>query len=106
MTPVISQLPLAITRVDVASYVYTLALVYAALIFIRILLSWFPRIPYNRWLNAFLEFVTEVTDPYLNLFRRFLPLVRVGPGAIDLSPMIATIVLLAVASVVANLIHG
>jgi YggT family protein len=96
---------LAIDRTDVASYVYTLALVYAVLIFIRILLSWF-RLPYHRWLNAFLEFVTEVTDPYLNLFRRFLPLVRIGPGALDLSPMIATIVLLLVAGIVAGLIHG
>ena len=96
---------LAITRVDVAQYVYTLAVVYVVLIFIRILLSWF-RLPYNRWLNVFLEFVTEVTDPYLNLFRRFLPLVRIGPGAVDLSPMIATIVLLIVASLVAGLIHG
>jgi YggT family protein len=96
---------LAITRNDVARYVYTLALVYAVLIFIRILLSWF-RLPYYRWLNAFLEFVTDVTDPYLNLWRRFLPLVRLGPGAIDLSPMIGTIVLLLVAGIVSGLIAG
>ena len=95
----------AITRSDVARYVYTLALVYAVLIFIRILLSWF-RLPYNRWLSRFIEFVTEVTDPYLNLWRRFLPLVRVGPGAIDLSPMIGTIVLLLVAGIVSGLIAG
>src|SRR5437763_10921941 len=96
---------LATTRDDVARYVYTFALVYAALIFIRILLSWF-RLPYYRWLSAFLGFVTEVTDPYLNLWRRFLPLVRLGPGAIDLSPMIGTIVLLLAAGVVSNLIAG
>jgi YggT family protein len=96
---------LAISRVDIASYVYTLALVYAVLIFIRILLSWF-RLPYNRWLNAFLEFVTEVTDPYLNLWRRVLPMARIGPAALDLSPMVGTIVLLLVASIVAGIIHG
>ena len=95
----------AITRSDVGRYVYTLALVYAVLIFIRILLSWF-RLPYSRWLNVFLEFVTDVTDPYLNLWRRFLPLVRIGPGAIDLSPMVATIVLLLVAGIVSSLIAG
>ena len=97
---------LAITRADVAGYVYTLAIVYVVLIFIRILLSWIPRLPYNRWLNAGVEFVTTTTDPYLNLFRRFMPLVRIGPGAIDLSPMIATIVLLVLATVVYNVIHG
>jgi YggT family protein len=95
----------AITRHDIGRYVYTLALVYAVLIFIRILLSWF-RLPYSRPLNIFLEFVTEVTDPYLNLWRRFLPLVRLGPGAIDLSPMVATIVLLLVAGIVSSLIAG
>ena len=96
----------AIDRDDVARYVYTFALVFAVLIFIRILLSWFPRLPYNRWLNVFLDFVTQTTDPYLNLFRRFMPLVRIGPGALDLSPMVATIVLLFVASIAVNLIRG
>ena len=95
----------AITRKDLGNYVYTLALVYAVLIFIRILLSWF-RLPYSRWLNAVVEFITEVTDPYLNLWRRVLPLVRLGPGAIDLSPMVGTIVLLLVAGIVSGLIAG
>jgi YggT family protein len=97
---------LAITRGDVADYVNTLALVYIVLIFIRILLSWIPRIPYNRYLAAFLKFVTDVTDPYLNLFRRFLPPVRMGPGALDLSPIVATLVLILVSSLVAGLIRG
>jgi YggT family protein len=97
---------LAITRDDVAQFVYTLAIVYVVLIFIRILMSWLPRIPYNRLLNGFLEFVTETTDPWLNLFRRFVPMVRVGPGALDLSPMIATIVLLLLASIATSLIRG
>ena len=29
--------------------------------------------PYNRFLAAFLKFVSDVTNPYLNLFRRILP---------------------------------
>src|SRR3954464_12845544 len=96
---------LAITRDDVARYVYTLALVYAVIIFIRILLSWF-RLPYSRWLNVIVEFVTEVTDPYLNLWRRILPMVKLGPGAIALGPMVGTIVLLLAAGIVSNLIAG
>jgi YggT family protein len=97
---------LAVTRDDVADYVNTLALVYLVLIFIRIILTWIPRIPYNRWLNAFLKFVTDVTDPYLNLFRRILPPVRMGPGALDLSPIVATFVLIIVSSIVTGLIRG
>jgi YggT family protein len=97
---------LAVTRTDVADYIQTLALVYLVLIFIRIILSWIPRIPYNRWLMAVVKFVSDVTDPYLNLFRRILPPVRMGPGALDLSPIVATFVLIIVSSVVANLIRG
>jgi YggT family protein len=97
---------LALTRGDVADYVETLALVYLVLIFIRILISWIPRMPYNRWLSMFLTFVTDVTDPYLNLFRRFIPPLRVGPGALDLSPIIGTFVLLIVSGLVAGLIRG
>ena len=94
------------TRGDIADYVRTLALVYLVLIFIRIILSWIPRVPYNRVLNGFLKFVTDVTDPYLNLFRRILPPVRIGPGALDLSPIVGTFVLIIVSSLVAGLIEG
>jgi YggT family protein len=97
---------LAVTRADVADYVTTLALVYLVLIFIRIIMSWIPRMPYNRYLAAVLNFVSDVTDPYLNLFRRFLPPVRLGPGALDLSPIVATFVLIILSSIVANLIRG
>jgi YggT family protein len=97
---------LAVTRGDVADYVEILALVYLVFIFIRIIMSWIPRIPYNRFLSAVLNFVSDVTDPYLNLFRRFLPPVRLGPGALDLSPIVATFVLIIVSSIVANIIRG
>ena len=96
---------LAITRTDVADYINTLVLVYLVLIFIRILTSWIPRMPYNRYLAAFLKFVTDVTDPYLNIFRRILPPVRMGPGALDLSPIVATFVLIIVSSIVVGLIR-
>ena len=97
---------LAITRGDVAHYVSTLTLVYLVLIFIRIIMSWIPRMPYNRYLSAFLKFVTDVTDPYLNLFRRILRPVRIGPGALDLSPIVATFVLIIVSAIVESAIRG
>jgi YggT family protein len=95
---------LAITRNDVADYVDTLILIYLILIFIRIILTWIPRIPYNPVLNAVIKFVTDVTDPYLNLFRRILPPVRLGPGAIDLSPIVATFVLIIARGILVGLI--
>lgn len=90
------MIPVALTRFDVARYVETLVVLYIVLIFIRVIVSFLPRIPYNPALRGFLDFVESVTDPYLNLFRRFLPLVRIGPGAIDLTPMVATIALVVV----------
>jgi uncharacterized protein YggT (Ycf19 family) len=93
-------------RGDVAHYVSTLVLVYSILIFIRILLTWAPRVPYNRFLAAAIAFVTDVVDPYLNLFRRFLPPVRIGPGSLDLSPIVGLVVLQLVGGLVVGLIRG
>ena len=97
---------LAITRVDIAHYVSTLITVYVVLIFMRILMSWFTRIPYNRYLDMVLRFVAEVTDPFLNIFRRFIPPLRLGPGALDLSPIVAVLVLSIVGGIVVRLIEG
>jgi YggT family protein len=83
-----------------------LFLVYLILIFVRILLSWIPRIPYNPTLSAVIGFINDVTNPYLNLFRRFLPPVGGGGFALDLSPIIATIVLLIARAIVVGAIRG
>lgn len=96
----------AIGRDDVAHYVSTLLTIYIVLIFIRILMSWFTRIPYNRYLAAVLKFVSEVTDPFLNIFRRVIPTVRIGPGALDLSPIVAVLVLSIVGGIVVRAISG
>ena len=74
----------AIGRGDVADYVEALFLVYIILIFIHVLLTWVPRMPYNRSLRAVLDFVEETTDPYLNLFRRFMP--PLGGGGLRARP--------------------
>ena len=95
----------AVSRSDVANYVDALFLVYLILIFVRILLSWIPRIPYNPVLSAVINFVHEVTDPYLNLFRRVLPPVGGGGFALDLSPIIAVIVLIIVRAIVVGAIE-
>jgi YggT family protein len=98
--------PLAIDRGDVANYVDTSVVVYFVLIFIRILMSWLPTLPYSRWLDVVLTFVRDVTDPYLNLFRRFIPMLRIGGGGLDLSPMVAMIVLFLIGGLISRLIRG
>ncbi len=100
------MIALALTRGDVADYVNALFIVYIILIFANILISWLPRVPYNRGLRAVLDFVSETTNPYLNLFRRFLPPIGGGGFALDLSPMIGIIVLFVLQAVVVGLISG
>ena len=95
----------AFDRRDIANYVDALFLVYIILIFARILLSWIPRIPYNPVLSAVIGFIQDVTNPYLNLFRRFLPPVGGGGFALDLSPIIATLVLIIARAIIVGAIQ-
>jgi YggT family protein len=100
------MLAAALTRVDIANYVNALFEVYILLIFVYILFnllfSFGVRLPYSRWSDALLNFLRDVCEPYLNLFRRFIPPL----GMIDITPMIAIIVLYIVRTIVVNAISG
>jgi YggT family protein len=95
-----------VTRVDVANYVNAVFEVYIFFIFVYILLnilfSFGMRVPYARWSDALLNFLRDVCEPYLRIFRRFIPPL----GMVDLSPMIAIIVLYVVDRIVTNAIAG
>jgi YggT family protein len=79
----------------IQSFVNVLFLVYLICIFAYIITSWIP-LPYNVWLNRVQRFLYDVVDPYLRLFRRFIPQLSVGGLGLDLSPIVAIIVLYAV----------
>ncbi len=100
------MIPLALDRGDVADYVQALFVVYFILIFANILISFVPRMPYRPWLRSVLDFITETTNPYLNLFRRFMRPVGGGGFALDLAPMIGIIVLFVLEAIVVGLIRG
>lgn len=55
--------------------------VYTVMLFARIIGSWVPELQQYK---AF-QFIAYYTDPYLNLFRRFIPPL----GMIDISPIVA-----------------
>lgn len=55
--------------------------IYFIMLMIRILGSWIPELMGTR----FMLFISFYTDPYLNLFRRFIPPI----GMVDISPIIA-----------------
>ncbi len=83
-----------VTFVDVFLWVYVL------LLFAYILTSWI-RLPYQPWLNRVQRFLYDVCDPYLRIFRRFIP--PVGP--LDLSPMVAIFALLIIKNVLVSLLQ-
>jgi YggT family protein len=60
--------------------------IYFVLLIIRVLLSWFPNV---NWYDPPFSIVSQLTDPYLNIFRSFIPPL----GGIDLSPMLAILLL-------------
>ena len=73
-------------------FVYVLYLVYLICIIAYIITSWIP-LPYNVTLNRIQRFLYDIVDPYLRLFRRFIPMLRIGGAGLDLSPIVAIIVL-------------
>jgi YggT family protein len=93
-----------LASISVADYVDALFVVYLILLLLNVLTSFIPRMPYYPWLRAVLDFITESTDPYLNLFRRVLKPVGGGGMAIDFSPMLAIIVLLLARGIVVDVI--
>jgi len=93
LATIIGFLPLALSKSDIATYVSALFVVYTILILLNILISFVPRMPYSPWLRAVLDFITESTDPYLNIFRSFMRPIGGGGFAFDLSPILALIVL-------------
>ena len=94
-------MPLADAVTTAQEFVHTLFLVYLLLILAYIITSWIP-LPYNVWLNRVQRFLYDVVDPYLRLFRRFLPQLRMGGLGLDLSPVLAILVLFAVERVIVS----
>jgi YggT family protein len=96
----------ATVRTQIASYINTLAGVYVLVIFAYIISTWIfsfgVRVPYNRFSSALLGFLRDVSEPYLRIFRRFLP----SFGGLDLSPIVAIFVLYAVARIISSAVHG
>ncbi len=97
---------LASARTDVASFLATLIYVYILVIFlyivIQMLFSVGIRPPYSRWTDIVLDFLREVSEPFLRIFRRFLP----RTGGLDLSPMLAILTLYVIREVVVLRIIG
>ncbi|MFB2982527.1 YggT family protein [Microseira sp. BLCC-F43] len=70
--------------------------IYSVLLIIRILLTWFPNV---NWYDPPFSILAQLTDPYLNIFRSFIPPL----GGMDFSPILAILLLNLVSSLLASL---
>lgn len=70
----------------IATTLATFLQIYFVLLIVRILLSWFPNV---NWYDPPFSILSQLTDPYLNIFRSFIPPL----GGIDFSPILAILVL-------------
>ena len=80
-------------RHQIAGFLGALLDVYTLIIFASIIVSWIfsfgVRVPYSRPVNAVLDFLRDVTNPFLRIFRRL----GLQFGPIDFSPIVAILVL-------------
>jgi YggT family protein len=81
----------------IQSFVSVFIWVYTLLIFFYIITSWI-QVPYS--LSGVQRFLRDVCEPYLRIFRRVLP--PLGP--LDLSPIVAIIVLVAIERLLATVV--
>jgi len=98
---------LATARTEIADILSSILYVYGIIIFlyivVQLLFNAGIRPPYSRTSNAILQFLRDVCEPYLRLFRRLIP----GMGAWDFSPVLALLTLYVVNRVIVlDLIHG
>ncbi|MGA2455294.1 MAG: YggT family protein [Solirubrobacteraceae bacterium] len=84
---------IASVRSDIAGYlsalIYVYVLVILVYIVIQLLFAAGIRPPYSRTTDRILDFLREVVEPFLRIFRRFAPRL----GGMDFSPMLAIITL-------------
>jgi YggT family protein len=84
--------------VNALIWVYTLCII--AWIVFQLIFSLGARMPYNRFFNAILDFLRDVSEPYLRIFRRLG--LRAGP--LDFSPIVAILALRIVGGLIVSLI--
>ncbi|MBA0860783.1 hypothetical protein Goshw_021207 [Gossypium schwendimanii] len=70
--------------------------IYSGVLMVRVLLSWFPNIPWDR---QPLSAIRDLCDPYLNLFRNIIPPIF---DTLDVSPLLAFAVLGTLGSILNN----
>ena len=66
--------------------------IYIWVIFIRVVLSWFRVSLVGVWGRIY-KFIIDITEPFLIVFKKIIPTIKIGRGYIDISPIIAIVVI-------------
>ncbi|GIU95094.1 MAG: hypothetical protein KatS3mg012_1551 [Gaiellaceae bacterium] len=98
---VVASPVLADAASSLQSFVRAFVSIYVLLILAWVILSW-VRLPYSRTAAAVQRFLDEVVGPYIGLFRGRIPTL----GPLDLSPVVAVVVLLVAAELANRLIEA
>ena len=96
----------ASTRTEIADFLGALLLVYTlcivAYVVMQLVFSLGARVPYSRWSRAIMDFLSDVSEPFLRIFRRLG--LQIGP--LDLSPMVAILLLQIVGGIIVGIVRG
>ena len=91
-------------RQQIADFLSALIWVYTIIVIAWVVVSFVfslgVRVPYSRPVNAVLDFLRDVTEPFLRIFRRL----GLQFGPVDFSPIVAVLVLIIGGRLVVNLI--
>ena len=91
-------------RIQIAGFLDALIQVYVIIVIgwvvVSFLFSLGVRVPYSRPVNAVLDFLRDVTEPFLRIFRRL----GLQFGPMDFSPIVAVLVLIIGGRIIVNLI--
>lgn len=70
---------------NVVYWIMLLMHYYTYVLIARILMSWVPDVERT----SFGQILVKITEPYLGIFRRFIPSIPLGGAYLDLSPIVA-----------------
>jgi YggT family protein len=81
-------MPLGDAITSIESFVHVFVTLYGIVLIAYILMSW-VRVPYSLTVDRIQHFLHDVSEPYLRIFRRFIPMA----GGLDFSPIVAFVAL-------------
>lgn len=87
---------------NLGRFLYTFLNLYETVLFVYVILSWFAG-GSSGLLRQVYDALAVICEPYLAIFRRFLPPVMLGSGGLDLSPLVGLFVLQIIANFVVQL---